>query len=316
MDEFRKYSTLIGISLLAFIAIFLLSSPEYLYAAKCYVDTELRESYGSEKSITLLMDFGDDEYLRDFPLQIKEWTGVELETSDVKEMVGASAMISRTYARELLSWPVFLVVMQSRNKASFHAPTSCYAVQLGGYDIEEKTEDKVYIAETSWYMKGNLDVIRSNRRVRQALEGTLHDGWLPVNKLIVAKRDDGEVIERRIALYFYMDFPSNISDRFNMVRVSTVAPVSGPYDKELNMAKELMSETVPLLFEPIRSEGEKMIFMRIAELGPGGYFIIFLLFSIPLAIIIYPRIVAKRKKASGTEQTGHYPIPDRPSSSP
>jgi len=314
VDEFRKYSTLIGISLLAFIAIFLLSSPEYLYAAKCYVDTELRESYGSEKSITLLMDFGDDEYLRDFPLQIKEWTGVELETSDVKEMVGASAMISRTYAREMLSWPVFLVIMQSRNKASFHAPTSCYPVR--GYGVEWNSEDSVFLTDTSWYMKGNLDVIRYNRGVSRKLEGTIHDGWIQVNKLIVAKMDNDEVVERRVVLYFFMDFPSNTGDRFNMVRVSTPAPESGPYDNELNMAKELMSEIVPLLFEPIRSEGEKMILMRIAGSGPGGYFIIFLLFSIPLAIIIYPRIVAKRKKASGTEKTGPSSIPDRPASNP
>ena len=58
------------------------------------------------------------------------------------------------------------------------------------------------------------------------------------------------------------------------------------------MTKEFMGAVIPLMFKP--AEEGKMAITRLVEWGIGGNFVILLLFSIPLAIIIIPKVWARR----------------------
>jgi hypothetical protein len=64
---------------------------------------------------------------------------------------------------------------------------------------------------------------------------------------------------------------------------------------------EFMGEVVPLLFEP--QERQKMIITSLVEWGIGGYLVILLILSVPLALIIYPIIAARRKGRSLSDES-------------
>lgn len=300
MGEYKRYATLIGSALLAFLVIFLCSSPQALFGTVSFIDTELSNTSGSKIPVTVRMDLGKEEQLKDFPLQIGEWSGVDHETAGVKESLGADVLLMRTYTKANSFQPVFLLVMQSSSRSSFHPPVVCYPAL--GYEIEEEGKEKVYVTDTAWVKKpvAQEEMSKLPKWAREELESSPYSGLVSVKKLVVFKQNKGEVTERRVVLHFYIKDKMATSDKISMVRVSALAPPSGPYDDALIAAKELMGEAIPLMFEP--HEKGKMFITYLAEWGIGGYFVILLLFSIPIAIITYPKVVARRNSSSNTGQ--------------
>ncbi len=299
MGEYKQYATLIGLSLLAFLVIFLFSSPQELFSTVSFIDTTLSEASGSQIPVRTKMDLAQEEQLKDFPYQIKEWEGVSRETASIKEALAADVLLMRTYTKANQPQPVFLLVMQSSSTSSFHGPIICYPYL--GYEIEEEGKEKVRVTDTAWTeTMSEEEISRLPKWLREALEFSSYTRWVSVKKLVVYKQNNGKVTDRRVVLYFYIKDRMATSDKISMVRVSALAPPSGPYDDALSAAKELIGETIPLMFEP-HKQG-KMFITYLAEWGIGGYFVILLLFSIPLAIIIYPKIVARRDNSSNTAQ--------------
>ena len=93
-------------------------------------------------------------------------------------------------------------------------------------------------------------------------------------------------------------------DTVTMIRVSALAPLTGSYDGLMNIEKEFVRDVFPHMFE--LQEGKQgqsqMIIVYLAKPGVGGCLFLALLFSIPLAILIYPRL--HRASATAKEETG------------
>ena len=108
------------------------------------------------------------------------------------------------------------------------------------------------------------------------------------NKLVVFKESNGKVTERRVVLYFYVKEKPILEDELTMVRVSALAPIDMSYDGVLSLTKDFMGEVIPYLFE-FYEEKEEIIAAHLAKSGTGRLLMV-VLFLIPLAIIIYPRL--------------------------
>lgn len=184
MRFFEEYARVIGFLLLTFVIILLFSSPSMLMAKSITtIGTELSYASGTETPVRTLVDFRNNEQMRAFPRQIGEWRSSEYNTTKIEEQLGADTLLMRAYLRPHLYQPVFFLILQSRNRSSFHPPPVCYAAL--GYSIEEEGSEEIVVQNLSW-VQGRW---RSEQEV--AFNGTI-----AVKKLIVAKKSerDGRVI--------------------------------------------------------------------------------------------------------------------------
>ena len=185
MDEYKQYATLIGSALLVLIVIFLFSSPQALFGTVSFIGTELYSASESKIPVTVKMDIGKEEHLKDFPLQIGEWSGVDHETAGVKESLGADVLLIRTYtkANSFTFQLVFLLVMQSSSRSSFHSPVTCYSAL--GYEIEEEGKEKVYVTDTAWIKEPVVqeEIGELPKWAREELESSPYSGSHVVSHL-------------------------------------------------------------------------------------------------------------------------------------
>ena len=70
----------------------------------------------------------------------------------------------------------------------------------------------------------------------------------------------------------------------------------------MKIEKDFISDVFPYMFEIQQREQGQMIIVYLAKLGIGGCLLLAFLFSIPLAILICPRVARHPSKA--TEETG------------
>ena len=73
-----------------------------------------------------------------------------------------------------------------------------------------------------------------------------------------------------------------------------MAPINGSYDGILGVIKDFVAQIVPYMFGEEQKE-EPMLIAQLAGSGIGGYLLIALLISAPLALVIYPKIKKERK---------------------
>ena len=280
---FEEYSKLIGLLLLGFTIITLFSTPSMILAKYITtVDTELSRASEDMHFVKTKMDFGNNEHMQAFPKQIGDWNASDYNTTGVAESLGADVMLLRAYSHPKLYQPVFFLIIQSKNRSSFHPPVVCYPAL--GYTIEEEGKAKIFVQNISWVEKP-LYSLPEPKRVYSNVT-------LPVKKLIVVK-ESGEnknknVTERRVVLYFYVrENPFTSAGNFTMIRVSALAPLEGSYDGILNITREFMGDTFPCMFE-MQKEEPLILFILLASLA--GKVVIGLLFLAPLVIIFYPEI--------------------------
>ena len=281
---FEEYSKIIGLLLLAFVIIILLSTPSMLLAKSITtIGTELSHATGDETPVRAMMDFGSNEHMQAFPEQIGDWKGSDYNTSGIAESLGADVLLMRAYSHPKLYQPVFFLIMQSTNRSSFHPPIVCYPAL--GYTIEEEAKGEVPVHNVSWA----AGPWRSEKDVT-------FNGTISARKLIVVKesKEDGKVTERRVVLYFYVKESPFASNTITMVRVSALAPLEGSYDGILNITKEFMGDTMPYMFE-IREE-KPMLFTVLASGSASGKVALVMLFLAPFIIIFYPQIRINRFK--------------------
>lgn len=289
MSEYRRYTGLIGWCLLALIVIVLGTSTGDLRVGSSYIDTEPRQLSPHARPVLTRMNLGDAGQLSTLPREIGDWAGFDYPTAELTESLEADVILMRGYTKPGLFQPMFLLLMHSRSQSSFHSPISCY--KNLNFQIEEEGIEPVHITDTSWAEK---DPRKGKALVE--LESPYIGDTLSVKKLILFREADGKIVERRVVLYFYIK--EGISDKVSMVRVSALAPVSDSYDGVIEPVKELMNEVVPYLFEP-RTEG-RMLIGVLADRGAAGYIILILLFSVPLGLIVYSWLWAR--KVAGTRK--------------
>jgi hypothetical protein len=278
MKLLEDYCRIIGLLLLAFVLIILLSTPSSLLAKSITtIGTELSHASASETPVRTLMDFGSTEHMRAFPRQIGDWRGMDYNASQTAERLGADVMLMRAYSHPNYYQPVFFLILQSMNRSSFHPPPVCYAAL--GYSIEEEAAEEVLVQNLSW-AEGPWWAERD----------VSFNGTIAVKKLVVVKEseEDGKVTERRVVLYFYVKDNPFASDTVTMVRVSALAPLDGSYDEILMVTKEFMGDTIPCMFE-LRRE-EPVLFTLLASGSVMGKVALVALFLPPLALIFYPLV--------------------------
>ena len=286
MPGTEDYSTIIGTLVLVFVVVILLSTPSMLLAKQVsMMDTELSHASGHETSIRVKMDFGSNAHVQALPTKIGDWQSVgSCNKSQLAEQLGANVMLLRGYRHPRSHQPVFLLIIQSQNRSSFHPPIVCYPAV--GYKIEEETTEEIRVSNATW------------------AEVPLYSHWYPeevgcfngsmsAKKLVISKESDGEVTKRKVVLYFYVKDNPVITDKITMIRVSAHAPINGSYEGALNLTKDFMGEVVPYMFE-IREE-EETVAVQLAKSGISGWLIIGVLVSVPIGIIVYPRIKSKRR---------------------
>jgi len=285
---------IIGVLALAFVIIFLLSTPGMIIAKSITtIDTELSHATGDETPVRTLMDFGDAEHVRAFPRHIGDWKSMHFNTSKLEKALRADTMLLRVYANppiprtnsSLEPAPVSFAIIQSTNVSTFHAPVVCYSGM--GYKVEEEGTEEIFVSNVTWIQP--LPYSQVEPQKAGGLNATIS-----AKKLVLIKEsEDGKVTDREVLLYFYVKGNLLSRDPITIIRASAHAPINGSYEKELNSTKEFMAEAFPCMFE-IR-EKEEINVVQLAKSGIGGWLIIGILVSIPLGLIVYPRIKSKRR---------------------
>lgn len=258
------------------------------------IDTQLSGESPYARYVKTKTNLSGQQELNNFPREIANWYGQDYDTSEVKELLEADVLLLRSYSRPEFSQPVILMIMQSAELSTFHMPNICYKAL--GYLVDSVQNDYVVIKDRAWVGQtgkqepGEMPTTLS-ARVRQELEFEPYQGRIPAKRFTASKQNkDGEVIERILVLYSVIKDIGITTDQIHMIRVSALIPLSGGYDDTLAAARELMGEVVPLMFEPV--EEPQMSITSLAESGAGGYLVIVLAFTIPLAMIAYALGVA------------------------
>ena len=285
---FDEYSMFIGLILLGFVIVILLSTPSSILASSITtIDTELSHASRDAMSVRTQMDFGNNEHVAAFPMVIGDWRGTEDDTAKLKESLGADVMLMRAYSHPEIRQLVFFHILQSNNRSSFHPPIVCYPAL--GYSIEEEGKENISVQNVSWASKPMYPVLE-----RRKEECGCFNGTISAKKLIIVKESEDQVKERRVVLYFYVKDNPISSDTVTLVRVSALAPVDGSYAGALSICKDFMGDTFPYMFE--FREGEDIIAVQLAKSGIGGWLIIGALVSVPFGIIVYPRIKKRNER--------------------
>lgn len=274
---FEEYSKIIGLLMLAFVIILLLSTPSMILARSITtIGTELSRATGDETNVRTKMDFGNNEHIQAFPQQIGDWTAYDYNTTRMAETLGADVMLLRAYSHPKLYQPVVFLIMQSNNPSTFHPPIVCYPAL--GYTIEEEAKELVTVHNISW---------AAERWIERDMPSNV---TVSVKKLVVVKESEkeGKVTERQVVLYFYVKERPFGSETITMIRVSALTPIEGSYDGMLDISKEFMGDTIPYMFE-LREE-EPILFTILASGSVTNKVALAMLFLAPLTIIFYPQI--------------------------
>jgi hypothetical protein len=273
MSEWKEYTTLIGLMALALLVVFLFY-PGSLFTSVSFIDADLSEALTRKISVRTKINLALEDQLKYLPFQINGWVGSDQSNpQELGQRLDTYILLMRAY-RKADQQPVFLLILQSPNKLSFHPPPICY--QFMGYRIEETGNENVYVSDSTW---AALPVSREHfsklEWQDEAIKLTPYAGLVSVKKLVVSKTDNGDIKDRRLVLYFYIKDKYFATNQISMVRLSTLIPPQGSYDIENNMVRQFMGEIIPLMFKP--AEERQMLITKLTASGAAGYFLIIIL---------------------------------------
>lgn len=270
MNFIRQYSLIVGISVLIGVAVLLLSSSDLLFSSGVsFIDTDPQSTTGDEIYVETKSDFGSPTYMDNLPMEIGEWKGYEYPVDNaLYKTLGAEHIEMRGYTKPGSFQPIFLAIVQAKADSAFHAPEICYPSQ--GYEVQESGRDEVVVADPAW-------------------ANQVSDLSVPMKRLVVAKKRNDVVIDRRVVLFWYVRGNQYSTDTMTMVRISAQTAPEGPYDQVLEREKEFIAACLPYLFEPRDDETWRPIAMELIDWGPVGYVLIGSLLLMPVGIILYPK---------------------------
>jgi hypothetical protein len=267
-----QYLVLVGIGLLTIVVLVLVSSPSSFLSPMVTIDTSSDTSSPNQVNVITKTDFSDPEEVKLFPYDIGKWHGRDYDTASITKELGANYVLLRGYDPETFTQPLFLNIVQSKTNASFHDPAK-YCFPSQGYQIQEKTIDSLFLSNSTW-IKGNSNMP------------------IPLNKLVVTRNSqDDKMVERRLVLYFFVKGNQLNSDMVTMIEVQGLVPLQGAYDGTMKEAREFLSQSIPLMFEPVDNNSQwHPLAATLADKGAAGYFAIAVLVLVPLSIVVYPFI--------------------------
>ena len=305
--------SLIGMFLLALVLVVLLSPPASssrdASVSIVKVDARLRERDTGRVSVNKLkMSLNEQEHLEKIPHQIGDWRGTDDDATElIREKLHADVLLMRTYRKDGLSQPLFLVIVHSASVGNLHPPPVCYRAR--GYSIEEEGEATVPVEYGALRRRIEGQILDATDEQGQRTTGEwiatklgipTGTAEIPVSRLLVYKTDGDKIAERRLAYYLYLKDTEFVGySEFSMLRVSALIP-EHDYDHIENEISDFMSEVLALVFG-INVEEREPLFGYIAGFGLNGYLVIAALFLLPLAMLVYP--LATRKVFSRAEHS-------------
>jgi hypothetical protein len=276
----KRNSLIVGTALMVVVILVLLASPTFLFSPTAtFIDTELNKASENRIPVRTKTDFGRPEVMASFPKQIGKWEGTDHDVTEYVELLGANLVLLRNYLPSTFTQPLFFTIVQAKTVSSFHPPKVCFAGQ--GYQTQEEGDETVDMTDTSW-LKGSTPVS------------------VPFKKMVVTKASkNGQISERRVALYCYVKGNQFYSDTITMIQTEALAPLQGSYEGALSEQKDFLVQSVPLMFSPDRTEGQWLpLAVILVGSGVGGMVLLVLLLLAPLAIIMYPYFRRKSPEVS------------------
>jgi hypothetical protein len=268
MSFYKRYSIIIGGLALLLVIIVLVSVPSDILSQQAtFIGTELQHATENETRVLTKMNLGDAEHMKDFPKRFGNWMGLDFGSSDQLVNLGADIILLRIYLNTAYYQPIHLAIVQSREPSSFHPPPICY--KASGWEIEEEGTVEVPVPDLNW---------------ASASEPI----YISAKKLVALKRGNEEVVDREVALYYYVK-GNLFEDTVTMVQVTATAPMEGSYDIELGELKGFMGETVPLIFEPGDQQEGEMLAIHLSKSG-AGIAIMAACLLIAVGLMIYPKV--------------------------
>lgn len=249
----RNLITIVGIFLLTFVIIFLLSPIDL--ADYTVVDTSWHETE-NRMLLKTAFDYNCREDIERFPMVLGNWQGFNFTYPDhVYEILDIDILMSRAFTSE--EGIIFMDIINSRKGGGFHDPIACFS---HGWDIS------------------NIDI----KQLNVARDGNyLIFGNMYVNKLFAHNQVNPD--RKQVAMYWYMFRRFGRDEGVTMIRLTapvrvdtyaTLAMMSGFIENELFDAMygdEILEITIY----------EQIIYKH----GSMGIFIILLLVTIPIIII-------------------------------
>lgn len=291
MNYWKEHSTVIGGIVFAFVVISLIANPSVLFARGVqFIDSDLGDSDG-RTFVRTRMDLGSKETALSFPMQIGRWQATDKTKPWLEEALDADVLFQRNYSLPDFPLPVYFLIIRSKSTSSFHPPPVCYQAQ--GWEIEEEGKETIPITDTSW--AETYTSPPEQRGLARSSGGKQPYEMLGAKKMVVVRKSDGKVIDRRVVLYFYVKKNSWVgSDNgaITMIRVSTNAPEKGSYEGVLNVIRNFTGDVIPYIFEP--KEPERIYFVQLTDGGVKGWLLLTVLFAVPLGMIAWPRVRRRR----------------------
>lgn len=245
---------------------FLLSNPKLIFSkGVSFVSTKVGPH--RETLVWAKAGFKSNEKILDFPRKLGGWEGYDWskrKSTELRETLGANVFLMRTYRKPGLSSPVFFLIVQAKHSSALHRPPVCYRAL--GYLVKDEGEEPI---ELKGEGKG------------------LTGGVVSLRKLEVSRIEGNKPVERRLVLYCYLKGNQFTEDTINLVRFSTLVPISGSAEEALGELKEFAGLALPYLFE-FREYRSEMLFSRLAAGGPGGWLLILLALGMPTGLILFP----------------------------
>jgi len=97
MTFLEEHSTIIGMLFLAFVVIFLFSTPSMILAKEITIVGSDLATSENVIQVRTKMDFGNKEKVQNFPNHIGNYYGVDCDTSGLTESLKADVMLMRSY---------------------------------------------------------------------------------------------------------------------------------------------------------------------------------------------------------------------------
>ena len=243
---------MIGILLLSYVAIFLLSPQDM--TDYTVADTEYWRETNNRLMLKTSYDYNSKENVQTFPKTLREWKGYDFKyPPEVYKLLNADILLSRTYTKDDGSL-VWMDIINSKVGESFHKQKIC--VEGAGWNVDKEGIAQFKIAEAPNPFT------------------TLH-----ANRLDYSKKG-----EKQVMIYWFMFKKFGSNDTVAMIRLTSpvISNESNAYDTIKDFVQDELFKALYKQAEPANMTVAENIMSTYGNLGIAAVAIGILL---PLGLI-------------------------------
>lgn len=220
----------------------MLSTPSTIFAQSVsLVDTELRERGTEPQRVLTKMELGDAASLESVSEELGAWRmTTEHDWDKVADILNTDVLLSRDYSHPNLIQPAHLLIIQSYNVSSFHPAPVCYRVQGWELPADGGRSVPVAVPNATWAESHWLSEAEP-RAFNGTIEAKLFD--------VVKRDDDGNVTEKRVALYVYIKREDwRVTNSVTWVRTEIAVTPDTTAEQAAPVLADLLGAALPELF--------------------------------------------------------------------